>query len=146
MFLPRSLVKINIVGSLHYRELACLASDRQDSTFESCVWRAVSSQLSHHPHEVLLDQFSPYVHKGGLKPHSLHFVYMWSGVKLHFPFQIYEKGCIFHYGRLLGELVSDIKSKRLGRARVGRCFALSEILAEVTRDRSRQIHQGITMC
>ena len=41
--------------------------------FESCVWRTVSSQSSHHPQEVLLAQFSLYVHKGGLKPDSFHF-------------------------------------------------------------------------
>ena len=50
-----------------------MASDRQGSNFESCVWRTVSSQSSHHPHEVLLAQFSLYVHKGGLKPDSFHF-------------------------------------------------------------------------
>ena len=33
----------------------------------------VSSQSSHHPQEVLLAQFSLYVHKGGLKPDSFHF-------------------------------------------------------------------------
>ena len=42
--------------------------------FESCVWRDVSSHSSHHPQEVLLAQFSLYVHKGGLKPHSFHFI------------------------------------------------------------------------
>ena len=54
------------------------ASDRQGSNFESCVWRTVSSQSSHHPKEVLLAQFSLYVHKGGLKPDSfhLHFFYV----------------------------------------------------------------------
>ena len=36
----------------------------------SCVWRTVSSQSSHYPQEVLLAQFSLYVHKGGLKPDS----------------------------------------------------------------------------
>ena len=35
-----------------------LASDRQGSTFESCVWKAVSSHSSHHPQEVLLAQLS----------------------------------------------------------------------------------------
>ena len=59
------------VGS--YREVACSASDRQGSNFESCVWRTVSSQSSHHPQEVLLAQFSLYVHKGCLKPDSFHF-------------------------------------------------------------------------
>ena len=73
MFLPHPRVKVNIVGSLRDREVACSASDRQGSNFESCVWRTVSSQSSHHPQEVLLAQFSLYVHKGGLKPDSFHF-------------------------------------------------------------------------
>ena len=72
MFLPHPRVKVSIVGSLRDREVACSASDRQGSNFESCVWRAVSSQSSHHPQEVLLAQFSIYVHKGGLKPDSFH--------------------------------------------------------------------------
>ena len=59
---------------LRDREVACSASDRQGSNFESCVWRTVSSQSSHHPQEVLLAQFSLYVHKGGLKPDSFHFI------------------------------------------------------------------------
>ena len=74
MFLPHPRVKVSIVGSLRDREVACSASDRQDSNFESCVWREVSSQSSHHPQEVLLAQFSLYVHKGGLKPDSFHFI------------------------------------------------------------------------
>ena len=73
MFLPHPRVKVSIVGSLRDREVACSASDRQGSNFESCVWRTVSSQSSHHPQEVLLGQFSLYVHKGGLKPDSFHF-------------------------------------------------------------------------
>ena len=73
MFLPHPRVKVSIVGSLRDREVACSASDRQGSNFESCVWRAVSSQSSHHPQEVFLAQFSLYVHKGGLKPDSFHF-------------------------------------------------------------------------
>ena len=71
--LPHPRVKVSIVGSLRDREVACSASDRQGSNFESCVWRTVSSQSSHHPQEVLLAQFSLYVHKGGLKPDSFHF-------------------------------------------------------------------------
>ena len=73
MFLPHPRVKVSIVGSLRDREVACSASDSQGSRFESCVWRTVSSQSSHHPQEVLLAQFSLYVHKGGLKPDSFHF-------------------------------------------------------------------------
>ena len=72
MFLPHPRVKVSIVGSLRDREVACSASDRQGSNFKSCVWRTVSSQSSHHPQEVLLAQFSLYVHKGGLKPDSFH--------------------------------------------------------------------------
>ena len=66
LFLPHPRVKVSIVGGLRDREVAC-------SNFESCVWRTVSSQSSHHPQEVLLAQFSLYVHKGGLKPDSYHF-------------------------------------------------------------------------
>ena len=73
MFLPHPRVKVSIAGSLRDREVACSASDRQGSNFESCVWRTVSSQSPHHPQEVLLAQFSLYVHKGGLKPDSFHF-------------------------------------------------------------------------
>ena len=75
MFLPHPRVKVSIVGSLRDREVACSASDHQGSNFESCVWRTVSSQSSHHPQEVLLAQFSLYVHKGGLKPDSFHFIW-----------------------------------------------------------------------
>ena len=75
MFLPHPRVKVSIVGSLRDREVACSASDRQGSNFESCVWRTVSSQSSHHPQEVLLAQFSLYVHKSGLKPDSFHFLF-----------------------------------------------------------------------
>ena len=74
LFLAHPRVKVSIVGSLRDREVACSASDRQGSNFESCVWRTVSSQSSHHPQEVLLAQFSLYVHKGGLKPDSFHFL------------------------------------------------------------------------
>ena len=77
MFLPHPRVKVSIVGSLRDREVACSASDRQGSNFESCVWRTVSSHSSHHPQEVLLVQFSLYVHKGGLKPDSFYFSRRW---------------------------------------------------------------------
>ena len=76
-FLPHPRVKVSIVGSLRDREVACSDSDRQGSNFESCVWRTVSSQSSHHPQEVLLAQFSLYVHKGGLKPDSFLSVHIY---------------------------------------------------------------------
>ena len=74
MLLPYPRVKVSIVGSLRGREVACSVSDRQGSNFKSCVWRTVSSQSSHHPQEVLLAYFSLYMHKGGLKSDSFHFV------------------------------------------------------------------------
>ena len=73
MFLPHPRVKVSIVGSLCDQEIAWSASDRQGSNIESCVWRTVSCHSSHHPQEVLLAQFSLYVHKGGLKPDSFYF-------------------------------------------------------------------------
>ena len=75
MFLPHPRVKVSIVGSLRDREVACSASDRQGSNFESRVWRTVSSHSSHHPQDVLLAHFSLYVHKGGLKADSFHFIF-----------------------------------------------------------------------
>ena len=74
MFLPHPRVKVSIVGSFRDREVACSASDCQGSNFESCVWRTVSSQSSHHRQDVLRAQFSLYVHEGGLKPDSFHFL------------------------------------------------------------------------
>ena len=75
-FLPHPRVKVSIVGSLLDREVACSASDRQGSNFESCVWRTVSSHSFHHPQKVLLAQFSLYVQKGSLKPDSFHFIFL----------------------------------------------------------------------
>ena len=61
---------LSIVESLRDRALACSASDRQGSNFEPCVWAQfyLNNSARHH-HEVLLAQFSLYVHKCGLKPH-----------------------------------------------------------------------------
>ena len=67
MFLPHPLLKLSILGSLHDREVAYSASKLQGSNFESSV-------SSHHPQEVILVQFSLYVHKSGLKPDSFHFI------------------------------------------------------------------------
>ena len=73
MFLPHPLVKLSIVGIPRDREVACSASYRQGSNFESCVWRAVSSQSSHNPQEVLLVQFILYVHRSGKKARFISF-------------------------------------------------------------------------
>ena len=81
MFLSHPRVKLSIVGSLRDRKVAYSTSDRQVSNFESCVLRTVSSHSSHHPQEVLLTQFSPYVHKVGLKPDSFHFIFFTKHVK-----------------------------------------------------------------
>ena len=72
----RSGVSALTARAFRDREVACSASDRQGSNFESCDWRTVSSQSSHHPQEVLLAQFSLYVHKGGLKPDPFHFYFV----------------------------------------------------------------------
>ena len=77
MFLPHPLVELSIVGSLRDRQIACSSSDLQGSNFKSCVWRAVSSHSSHHSQEVLLAQFSLYVHKSVLKPDSFHLFGIW---------------------------------------------------------------------
>ena len=69
-FFPAHPQRFNIVWNLRDQEEACSASDRQGSDFESCVCGVVSS---HNPQEVFLAQFSLYVHKGSLKPHSFHF-------------------------------------------------------------------------
>ena len=103
MFLPHPRVKVSIVGSLRDREVACSASDRQGSIFEFCVWRTVSSQSSHHPQEVLLAQFSLYVHKGGLKPDSFHFNFSLQKLKLY-NLALYIRAnirtcCKYHHGR-----------------------------------------------
>ena len=75
-FFPAQSRRFKIVRSLRDREVASPVSDRQGSNFESCIWRAVPSQSSHYSHEVLLAQFSLYVHKGRLKPHSFHSIYV----------------------------------------------------------------------
>ena len=101
-FLLHPRVKVSIVGSLRDRKVACSASDRQGSNFESCVWRRVSSQSSHHPQEVLLAQFSLYVHKSGLKPDSFH---LFSGVYHH---QIDVSGAILSRYMIVKRLVRII--------------------------------------
>ena len=72
MFLPHPRVKVSIVGSLRDREVACSASDRQGSN-------SVSGGQCHLNHLTTLRRFSwpsiaYYVHKGGLKPDSFHFM------------------------------------------------------------------------
>ena len=96
LFLPHPRVKVSIVGSLRGREVACSASDRQGSNFESCAWRTVSSQSSHHPQEALLAQFSLYVHKGGLKPDSFHFISRFTDIWC----QIKQRSVIFNHLKL----------------------------------------------
>ena len=65
MFFPAQLWRFNIGGSLN---------------FEFCVWRAASSDLSHHPQDVLLAQFRLHKLKGypdeiaRLRHRDLHFL------------------------------------------------------------------------
>ena len=93
MFPSHLRVKLSIVGSPRDREVACSASDRQSSNFESCVWRTVSSHSSHHPQEVFLAQFSLYVHRGGLKPDSFHFIYVVSTTPLRCCYVVRTRTC-----------------------------------------------------
>ena len=74
MFLSGSLVKIQSCVEPPLPRSSEISPDHQGSNFKSCAWRAVSS---HHPQEVFLTQFSLYVHKGGLRPHS---VQIWHGL------------------------------------------------------------------
>ena len=78
MFLPHQRVKVSIVGSLRDREVACSASDRQGSNFESCVWRTVSTQSSHHPQEVLLGGLD-HLCKKIIKPYLLNIEWYYVG-------------------------------------------------------------------
>ena len=107
LFLPHPRVKVTIVGSLRDREVACSASDRQGSKFESCVWRTVSSQSSHHPQDVLLAQFSLYVHKGGLKPDSFHFIFSYFH-NCHFHVRLLCIQYPFHLGVNMTIVISII--------------------------------------
>ena len=123
MFLPHPRLKVSIVESLRDREVACSASDRQGSNFESCVWRTVSSQSSHHPQKVLLAQFSLYVHKGSLKPDSFHFIYMvrclnyfrlfYSGINPHnaelFLYKQWRPRFFFQFEVIINVLVSSFQ-------------------------------------
>ena len=73
-FLPHLRVKLSIVGSLRDREVACSASDRQGS-----ISNPVSGGQCHLIHLTILRRFSwpslaYYMHKGGLKPDSFHFI------------------------------------------------------------------------
>ena len=113
MFLPHPRVKVSIVGSLRDREVACSASDRQGSNLESCVWRTVSSQSSHHPQEVLLAQFSLYVHKGGLKPDSFH---LQIRKQLHLSSYSLARTWINVLRRLFSQLSWSINAKRSANA------------------------------
>ena len=83
MFLPHPRGESHS-GGASVTEVACSASDRQGSNFEFCVWRTAVPQSSRHPQEVLLAQFSLYVHKGGLKPDSFHFICHGGVVRIHF--------------------------------------------------------------
>ena len=73
-FFPRSLIRIQFCGEPPWPRCSVLGLGRQGSHFKSCVYRAVSSHPSHHPQDVILAQFSLYVYKGGLKPHSFYFI------------------------------------------------------------------------
>ena len=57
VFSPLTGKDLIFVVNLRVREVACLASDRQGSYFEFCVWRAGSSHSSHHHREIPVTQY-----------------------------------------------------------------------------------------
>ena len=69
----------NIVQTVYMR-LNPYKASLQGLNFESCVWKPVSFHSSHHPQEVLLAQFSLYVHKSGLKPDSFNLIFLTKSV------------------------------------------------------------------
>ena len=82
--------------------------DLRPPGLESCVWRTVSSHSSHHSQEVLLAQFSLYVHKGGLKPDSFHFLcgpYVIHQRQVLNEFGQHRRWCLKEYTFELGSLV-----------------------------------------
>ena len=101
MFLPHSLLKIKYCGELPCPKGSVLGLRPSDLDFESCV--------SHYPQEVLLVQFSLYVHKSGLKPHFFSFrlllcllcllcywTFLPGGLTLNFlPAQLWKVSSIF---------------------------------------------------
>ena len=74
MFPPCSIVKIEYYGHPTWPRDNVLGRRPTELNFKSCVWRAVSPHSYHHPQEVLLAQFSLYVNKCGVKPHSFYFI------------------------------------------------------------------------
>ena len=83
----------------------------QSVNFESCVWRAVSSHSSHHPQEVLMAQFSLYVHKGSLKPvhfFSFHFIsfHLKPECQSGGRSQTFQAGSFNQYTRTLAHMVA----------------------------------------
>ena len=122
MFLVRLLVMIHINNILLWeasvpRVIACSPSGRQDSNFESCVWRTVSS---HHPQQVLLTQFSLYVHKGGLKTNAFHFYVM--GLRPLLIFSSFSAGIDFRRQNLTCGLQILIRSDLACDQMKGRLF------------------------
>ena len=74
MFPPCSILKIEYCGQPTWPRDNVLGRRPTGLNFKSCVWRAVSPHSYHHPQEVLLAQFSLYVNKCGVKPHSFYFI------------------------------------------------------------------------
>ena len=69
-----STCKTQYCGELPWLRGSVLDLRPPGREFESCFLRTVSSHSSHHPQDVLLAQFSLYVHKGSLKSDSFHFL------------------------------------------------------------------------
>ena len=84
----------------------------------------MSSHSSHHPEEVLLVQFSLYVHKGGLKPHSFHFFFKDLGQKEVSVHNLPANTSIKRVRNRLGQLAENCGGKVIsvtGSSAVLRC-------------------------
>ena len=72
-FFPAHSLKIQYCGEPPWPRSSSASDRHQGANFESCVWWAVSNHSSHHLQEVILAQFSLYVHKRGHKS-SIYFI------------------------------------------------------------------------
>ena len=68
-FFPAHRQRFNIVESLRDREVGCSTSEHKGANFESCEGNVISF-ISSQRYEFRLVQFSIYVQKWSLKPHS----------------------------------------------------------------------------
>ena len=64
--------------TLHYTTLHYTTLHYTTLHYTTLHYTTLHYTICHHPQEVLLAQFSLYVHKGGLKPDSFHFIFIYT--------------------------------------------------------------------